>query len=479
MEKQLRQFDEDRDFRQEIIDLIHSSLQLETFPELLEEYHSYDISNAIVEIEPLERISLFSQIDIDLSSGVFEHLETDEAIEYIKELPLQLAVKIIDHMDTDDAVDLLQYLESEEEDLDIVSLLSPKKRIELKKLWDYSEDEIGSRMSNSFIELTKSMTVKDAMKKVTTTAADTEYISILYVVSKHVLIGYLKLKQLIVARATETIEDIMETHLIFAHPHDDKEDVALKMQDYGESSMPIVDEMMHMVGIVTYDDLMDIISEEKSEDYTRFAALAGDDVDIQTDTLPVRVKKRIPWLVINLFLSLATSIILSFFGDSLTGSAGASILAARLAIYLPMILGMSGNTGTQSLAVMIRYLSTNKKELSFKGVTKYLSREIGTGIFQGVVIGSLVFGMILVTHMITVSLTIDHLTLMTAFVTSGSILIALILSTTLGAVVPLLMVRFKIDPAVASGPFISTVSDITTLSIYYSIALAILLPLYL
>jgi len=357
--------------------------------------------------------------------------------------------------------------------------LSPKKRIELKKLWDYSEDEIGSRMSNSFIELTKSMTVKDAMKKVTTTAADTEYISILYVVSKHVLIGYLKLKQLIVARATETIEDIMETHLIFAHPHDDKEDVALKMQDYGESSMPIVDEMMHMVGIVTYDDLMDIISEEKSEDYTRFAALAGDDVDIQTDTLPVRVKKRIPWLVINLFLSLTTSIILSFFGDSLTGSAGASILAARLAIYLPMILGMSGNTGTQSLAVMIRYLSTNKKELSFKGVTKYLSREIGTGIFQGVVIGSLVFGMILVTHMITVSLTIDHLTLMTAFVTSGSILIALILSTTLGAVVPLLMVRFKIDPAVASGPFISTVSDITTLSIYYSIALAILLPLYL
>jgi len=292
MEKQLRQFDEDRDFRQEIIDLIHSSLQLETFPELLEEYHSYDISNAIVEIEPLERISLFSQIDIDLSSGVFEHLETDEAIEYIKELPLQLAVKIIDHMDTDDAVDLLQYLESEEEDLDIVSLLSPKKRIELKKLWDYSEDEIGSRMSNSFIELTKSMTVKDAMKKVTTTAADTEYISILYVVSKHVLIGYLKLKQLIVARATETIEDIMETHLIFAHPHDDKEDVALKMQDYGESSMPIVDELMHMVGIVTYDDLMDIISEEKSEDYTRFAALAGDDVDIQTDTLPVRVKKK-------------------------------------------------------------------------------------------------------------------------------------------------------------------------------------------
>lgn len=479
MEKQIRQFDEDRDFRQEIIDLIHSSLQLENFSSLLEEYHSFDISNAIIEIEPQERISLFNRIDLDLAAGVFEHLETDEAIEFIKELPLQLAVKIIDQMDTDDAVDLLQYLESEEEDLDIVSLLSPKKRIELKKLWVYSEDEIGSRMSNSFIELTKSMSVKDAMKKVTMIAADTEYISILYVVSKHALIGYLKLKQLIVARASQTIEEIMETHLIFAHPHDDKEDVALKMQDYGESSMPIVDDLMHMVGIVTYDDLMDIISEEKSEDYTRFAALAGDDVDIQTDTLPVRVKKRIPWLVINLFLSLITSIILSLFGNSLTGSSGASLLAARLAVYLPMILGMSGNTGTQSLAVMIRYLATNKKELSFKGIFKYLSRELGTGIFQGFVIGLLVFSMILITHMITGSVSIDHLTLMTAIVTSGSVFVALILSTTLGAIVPLLMEKFKIDPAVASGPFISTVSDITTLSIYYSIALAILLPLYL
>lgn len=317
------------------------------------------------------------------------------------------------------------------------------------------------------------------MKKVTMIAADTEYISILYVVSKHALIGYLKLKQLIVARASQTIEEIMETHLIFAHPHDDKEDVALKMQDYGESSMPIVDDLMHMVGIVTYDDLMDIISEEKSEDYTRFAALAGDDVDIQTDTLPVRVKKRIPWLVINLFLSLITSIILSLFGNSLTGSSGASLLAARLAVYLPMILGMSGNTGTQSLAVMIRYLATNKKELSFKGILKYLSRELGTGIFQGFVIGLLVFLMILITHMITGSVSIDHLTLMTAIVTSGSVFVALILSTTLGAIVPLLMEKFKIDPAVASGPFISTVSDITTLSIYYSIALAILLPLYL
>lgn len=127
MEKQIRQFDEDRDFRQEIIDLIHSSLQLENFSSLLEEYHSFDISNAIVEIEPQERISLFNRIDLDLAAGVFEHLETDEAIEFIKELPLQLAVKIIDQMDTDDAVDLLQYLESEEEDLDIVSLLSPKK----------------------------------------------------------------------------------------------------------------------------------------------------------------------------------------------------------------------------------------------------------------------------------------------------------------------------------------------------------------
>jgi len=479
MENEHRLFDEDRDFKQEILDILETPLDKEDLMEALQEYHPYDISRAIIDEETGKISQILALIDIDLTASIFEHFEHEDAISIIKLLPLQFAVTIIDRMDSDDAVDLLQYLHDEEEDLDIVSLLSPKKRAELKRLWDYNEDEIGSQMSNSFIEFSRKMTVKDAMKRMIQKASDTEFISIIYVVEKQRLVGYLKLKQLIIARADELIEDIMETRLIYAHPHDDKEEVAIKMQDYGDSAMPIVDEEMHMVGIVTHDDLMDIISESKTEDYTKFAALGDSDIDLETETLLDGVKKRLPWLAILLGLSMVTSIILSLFEGHLTSSDGAKILAASLAIYLPLILDMSGNTGTQSLAVMIRFLSTQKKEITKKVITKYLLREVGTGIAQGFLLGLMIFVMMIVVNYIGSGNLFDYVSTMTALVTSGSICIALIVSTVLGALIPLIMDKLHIDPAVASGPFITTVSDIITLSLYYSISLAILLPLYL
>lgn len=479
MEKEHRLFDEDRDFKQEILDILNTPLDQEDLMELLEEYHPYDISRAVLDEDVQKMNQIFNVIDITLSANIFEHFDHEDAIEIIRILPLQLAVKIIDHMDSDDAVDLLQYLHDEEEDLDIVSLLSPKKRAELKRLWDYKESEIGSSMSNSFIEFSKKMTVKDAMKRMIQKASETEFISIIYVVEKQKLVGYLKLKQLIVARAEELIEDIMETKIYYAHPHDDKEEVAMMMQDYGDSAMPIVDEDLHIVGIVTHDDLMDIISESKTEDYTKFAALSDSDIDLETESLLDGVKKRLPWLAILLGLSMVTSVILSFFEGHLTSSDGAKILAASLAIYLPLILDMSGNTGTQSLAVMIRFLSTSKKEITRKVITRYLLREVGTGIAQGLLLGVMIFAMMIVVNYIGSGNLFEYVSTMTALVTSASICIALIVSTLLGAVIPLFMDKLHIDPAVASGPFITTVSDIITLSLYYSISLAILLPLYL
>jgi len=317
------------------------------------------------------------------------------------------------------------------------------------------------------------------MKKVTTVAADTEYISILYVVEKQKLTGYLRLKDLIIARANQTIGEIMETRVISAHPHDDKESVAQLIQDYGVSSLPIVDDNFHIVGLVTYDDLMDIISESKSEDYAKFAALSTGEIDHRSETVFKSVKKRLPWLSILLGLSMITSIILSFFEDALTGSIGAKLLAAQLAIYLPLILDMSGNTGTQSLAIMIRYLTTNKNEITKKQIKKHMFREIGTGLVQGFIIALFVFGIIMLTGYLKPTVTIDSKTIITAIVTASAIMIALIISTILGALIPLIMNQLKIDPAVASGPFITTLSDIVTLTLYYSISLSILLPYYL
>ena len=269
MLQEKRFLSEDRDFTKEILSLIESQPLDANLETMLDEYHPFDLAKALMELEDGVKTTLLSHLDLDFAASIVEHLDEEDAIASLRLLPRELAVRIIDRMETDDAVDLLQYLEIEEEDFDVISLLSPRKRAELNKLLAYDEDEIGSSMSGSFIKLAETMTVKEAMKKVIAIAGDTEYIPILYVVKNNRLVGYLKLKTLIVARAEERIRDIMETRLFYAHPTDDKEEAAVLMQDYGESSLPLVDENMHLVGIVTHDDLMDIVASAKSDEIGR------------------------------------------------------------------------------------------------------------------------------------------------------------------------------------------------------------------
>ncbi|MFA5419649.1 MAG: magnesium transporter [Bacteroidales bacterium] len=473
-----RPFEQEQIFHSAILDLIQNHLSDADFYQKIQEFHPYDLSLALPEITKNQRVRFFTTLPADFVAVIFEHLEQDEAIDFIREIPIPQAVSILDEMESDSAVDLLQYLEAEDEDTDLVNQLSPKKRSELKKFWNYKDNEVGSVMSNSFIEIPSSMPVKDAMRKVTGIAGDTDYISILFIVDKQKLVGYLKLKQLIIARSTDTIPDIMETRFVTAHPADNKEEVARLMQDYGLSSIPIIDEDHRMVGIVTYDVMMDIIAEVQSEDYAKLAGLGSGDIETQNENVFTSVKSRLPWLLILLILSMVTSVILSFFEEALNESAEARLLAASLAIFMPLILDMSGNSGTQSLAVMIRYLVANKKEMTKKSIRRHLKREIGAGIAQGLMIGLLTFLVIYVSKIMAQGFILDSKTWTYAIVTSLAIFVALAVSNILGALIPLLMNFLKFDPAVASGPFITTVADVVALVVYYSVSLAVLLPLY-
>ncbi len=463
--------EEQRDFQSEIKELIllnNPNLEIE-----LEEYHLFDISRVVIELEPEELQRFFRAISSDMSASIFEYLEESEAEHIIQYLSEDRIVRIIENMDLDDAVDLLKYLNKE--GLRLLNKINLAKRKEIKKIMSYTENEIGAFMSDSFLTVDVHFSVKQAMVHVTQNAHEVDYISILYVTDNQRLVGYLKLKDLIVARAEEKIEEIMETRIAKALPHENKESVALMMQETNESSIPIVNENDQILGIITHDDLMDIIALQEEEDYTKFAAVIDTEIDIEKANLKKSVKSRLPWLSILLGLSMVTSIILSLFEHHLDINDGA-LLGSRLAVYLPLILGMSGNTGTQSLAVMIRYLTKNE-DIDSQQIRYHLFREVRTGISQGFIIGSLIFGMIIITRLIT-SGSILSLDLTYAGVTAVSVFIALSVSTTLGALIPLLMAKRKIDPAVASGPFITTVSDIITLSIYYSISMLILLPLF-
>lgn len=476
-EKDMLLPEEEVEFVDQIALILERDLTDEVLFETLNEFHPYDLSLAFQTLSETAQIQTMKRLPIPFVAGIFEHYSSEQQIVLLQQMDALYAVQIIDKMETDDAVDLLRYLEDEEIDVDFVNLLSPKKRADLKKYWNYQDHEIGSVMSNSFIELSKSMTVKEAMRKVTSVAGETDYISILYVLEKKHLVGYLKLKQLIIARASQTIGEIMETRMVSVQATDDKESAAQLLTEYGISSIAIVDQDNHLIGIATHDDLMDVISEAKSEDYRKFAALVADDEALKSDNIIKNVKNRLPWLAILLGLSLLTSVILGLFEHQLTGSVGAMTLAASLAIYLPLILDMSGNTGTQSLAVMIRYLTKNKQDLNKQEMKQHIKRELFTGITQGFFIGIMIMGIILLTRWVSRG-SLDQVAFMTAIVTSGSICVALIVSTVNGALIPLIMNHFKIDPAVASGPFITTISDIITLTLYYSISLAILLPYY-
>ncbi len=468
-------FDENREYQSEIKSIIKLNLNDKNFQEILKEFHMYDISQVVIALEPEEIIAFFGNLTPDFSASIIEYLDEDQAQELIQLLDVNLVAKIISNMDIDEAVDLLKHLGND--GIKYLRKIESKRRKEIAKLMTYEEDEIGAFMSDSFIRLKQDMNVKEAMKTVVTTAHDTDYISILYIEAEKKLVGYLKLKDLIVARATEKIADIMETRFEKALPHDDKEDVALIMQETSESSIPIVNENDELLGIITHDDLMDIISTSQEEDYNKFAAIAETEIDIRSLNLRRSVKGRLPWLIVLLGFGMITSIILSLFDARLSMTTGGITLASRLAIYLPLLSGMSGNSGTQSLAVMIRYLTKNP-ERDRNIMLKHLWREFKTGFTQGLLMAVLVFAMVNITTLATNSGVINHTNFVYSIVPAMSIFIAFCLSTTNGALIPLLLEKIKIDPAVASGPLISTVSDIITLSIYYSLSLVILLPLF-
>ncbi|MCF7923836.1 MAG: magnesium transporter [Candidatus Izimaplasma sp.] len=461
-----------KDYKNEISNIILDNINSINLHKLLDKYHPYDLSRVILELEEDTIKNLFENFPEDFSAEIFEYFSVEEVQDLMQLFSKELVAIIISLMDLDLSVDLIKGLKKQ--GIELLNKIEKTRRRQILKIMKYTEYEIGSYLNDSFLTLDINCSVKEAMKQVINLAHETDYISLIYILDNNELVGYIKLKDLIVARADENISDIVESRFPKVYPEDNIEYVAKIMQETKESSLPIITKENHIIGVVTHDDLMDIITLAEEEDYTKFAGLSDFDSKIESFGVLKSVKSRLPWLSILLLLSMITSFILSFFDDSLSGSA--PLLAAKLAVFLPLILDMAGNTGTQSLAVTIRYLTKNDNP-SQTILKKMIYREIRTGIMQGLLIGIIVIGMILLTNLTTKGY-LENIDYIYAIVTSGSIFVALIISTTLGGLIPIIMTKLKIDPAVASGPFITTISDIITLTIYYTISMAILLPLF-
>jgi magnesium transporter len=448
---------------EEILKLFDIELSNEDLKEKILEFHPYEISEAIIELSEEQRLRLYDCLKGEDISDTIAHLDIEDVIMLFDEMKPKYIVKIIQNLDIDDAVDIMLAL-PEEDRSGYLKLMDKDHREEIKDMFKYQEDTAGALMTTEFIDVAIGDTVEQAMKKMIAQAVDAEMLDTIYVLnSRNVLVGTLSLRELILARKGQFIKDIMNQRLVTVKTSADQEDVAVIARDYDFTSIPVVDHANKMLGIITIDDIIDVIEEEAIEDYSRLAAVSDVDFDSDTETIWMSSKKRLPWLLVLSVLGFATSTVIAQFEPTLSA-------VPTIALFMPMILGMAGNTGTQSLAVTIRGLNNGEFDEKVQ-IRKHLIREVGTGLLNGVLIGIMLF---IVSYLFLRFSGIDN-GLLIAEVVSLSIVVSLAVATLSGALIPIIINSFKIDPAVASGPFVTMIIDLIALSVYFTLATIIII----
>ncbi len=453
-----------------IIDIVEQNLPLEQKRQLLDLYHEFDLAESLLEMTLPQRKRFYLCFDWESIANIFENIPPDEVVNLFKEMSLPDVGKILNLMEIDDLVDVMQVFSSREDRIKYLALIDISKRNEIKDLIDYDDTVVGSIMNTNYVELSPDMNVKQAIKAMVKMAEEIEFINILYVVDNKKLIGAISLKEIISSGSKPDlpITEIMTTNLITITPDTKNEEAISIMQNYDFLLLPVVDDEFEMLGIVSFDDMFETMNYESNMDYSRLAGVSDVTIDEDTETVISSVKKRIPWLVILLFVNLITSGIVTGYEAILTA-------IPTLALFMPLILNMAGNTGTQSLGVIISLFASN--QLTEKAdVLKHLWREFLTGVVNGLAVGTMLFAMVMLMKIIDGSTFSQALPF--AFVISISIAASLATATIAGAGIPLVMKMVKVDPAVASGPFITTVNDIVSLLIYFGLATLLMNQLF-
>lgn len=419
-----------------------------------------------LELHPTDQVELFHEIERSLQKQVllflspaefadlFEGLELEDQLKVFEGLSYQYAVSMFNTMSADDVADFLAEIDSDRSK-DILSSMDLEEAKRVEELMAYAPKTAGAIMTKEFVRLSVESTAKAVIAELRETAPNAETIYYLYVIDKQQrLAGVVSLRDLIISTPEMTVEDIMSTQVVSVNEDEDQEDVARLIKEYDFLAVPVVTPDKRLVGIITVDDVIDVLEEETTEDFDEFSASRGaTDLSLTAYTA---AKKRAPWLIILMFFGLVTANIIGIFENTLEQ-------VVLLAAFMPLIMGTAGNTGTQSLAVAVRGLATGSFERG--GVWKTVKRELGTGILLGLICMLVLMTIIYVFYD-------NDFTL--AFIVGFSLFAALSVAAVIGATVPIIINKFKIDPAVASGPFITTFNDIISLMIYFSIATSLL-----
>ncbi|MFH1673313.1 MAG: magnesium transporter [Pseudomonadota bacterium] len=416
--------------------------------------HAADVAAVLRFLPPKDQISLFHLIDnIEKKAEVLSELGEAESLVIAEDMPAEDTVKIFEEMASDDVADLLQIL-PDEKSKEILDLMQKEDSAEVEGLLRFEDDTAGGIMVPDFVALKEETTVGDAIAALQTKEKDVEMAFYLYVVDDYDhLVGVISLRQLVVARPATKLQDIMTTNVVSVHSNMDQEEVAKVVARYNILAVPVVDDQNVLLGIVTVDDVIDIIREEATEDILRMAG-AGDEL-VETQSVLRSTRTRLPWLFASWIGGIGAFYIIDHFQGALSK-------VLYLAAFIPIIMGMGGSVGTQSATIVVRGLAMGR--FNVKHILPVVLKELTIGgllgFFYGLLLG------------IVAQYRYDLWEV--GIVVGFSVLCSMTMAATVGSCVPLILARIKIDPAVATGSFVTTSIDILSVLLYFQIATLLL-----
>ena len=436
----------------EILQELLESRKYTLLRQTISEMNTTDIAAAMSEMEDEDSLKMFRILPKDMAADVFADLELDNQQYIIRSLSDREASNIIDNLMADDATDLLEEMPANVVKR-ILANASPETRADINHLLQYPEDSAGSIMTVEYVDLREDMTVADAIERIRKKGVDSETINICYVVTRQkILVGTVALRYLLIMKPDEIIGDIMNTNVISINTMTDQEEAARMFQKYGFTAMPVVDNETRMVGIITIDDVVDIMEEEATEDIEKMAAIVPSDKPYPKVGIFETYKSRIPWL---LFLMISAT----FTGAIITGFEDALSAYVILTAYIPMLMDTGGNAGGQASVSIIRALSL--KEIEFTDLFKIIWKEIRVAVLCGLTLSVANFAKLLL---------FDKLALPVAAVICLTLLIVVLIAKLVGCCLPMLASKVGFDPAVMASPFITTIVDALSLLVYFNIA---------
>lgn len=453
-----RKQDASKDLLSEVTILIENNKILE-LRELLEEYHIIDIFDIMENLEENDKIKLFEVLPLDMAASILEESDVEFFINILSKLDIEHKKNVLELMSLDDMADILSQLDQNERE-DIMELLSQKDANDVKELLIYEEESNGGIMTTGYIQINEYMTAKEAIAHMREYAEDAETIYYVYVVdNEERLVGVLSLRELILARDGNIVKDLMSENIISVFVDEDREEAVRLVSKYNLIAIPVIDREHRLKGIITVDDIIDVMEEEATEDMYKFAGTSEQERDIAQninktpiDQIFSSVKARIPWLIITLLAGLLSSAILSNLDFIMEPR------YSTLVFFIPVVLGMGGNIGTQSFALAV--MSLSNKDLDFNNVI----REALVGIITGIIC-SLIVSIIVFIFIKDISIVL---------VVAVSLFINMIVGSMIGGFMPILFKKLDVDPSIISAPVIATALDVTGITIYLIITTLIL-----